>query len=131
MLIGQDLRLTIVSTDDDGQRNGPGAVDQRADNPDGPADKKPLNSISEMYAALRGCWTPPPKDDGRHGMEYTVLQGVTERAGSVRRVPATEIEALVIRSVRERLNLSEEIDDQSLIDAHVARVEVRSEQLVI
>ena len=70
--IGQDLRLTIVSTDDDGQRNGLGAADQRADNPDGPADRKTLNSISEMYAALRTCWTPPPKDEGRHGMEYTI-----------------------------------------------------------
>jgi hypothetical protein len=70
--IGQDLRLAIASTDDDGQRNGPGAADQRADNPDGPADKNPLNSISEMYAALRACWTPPPKDEGRHGMEYTI-----------------------------------------------------------
>ena len=70
--IGQDLRLTIVSTDDDGARNGPGATDQHADNPDGPADKNPLNSISEMYAALRTCWTPPPKDEGRHGMEYTI-----------------------------------------------------------
>jgi hypothetical protein len=64
--------LTIVSTDDNGQRNGLGAADQGADNPDGPADKKTLNSISEMYAALRACWTPPPKDEGRHGMEYTI-----------------------------------------------------------
>ena len=54
-----------------------------------------------------------------------------ERAGSVRRVSATEIEPLVIRSVRERLNLSEENDDQSLINAHVAQVKVRPEQLVI
>jgi hypothetical protein len=25
-----------------------------------------------MYAALRACWTPPPKDEGRRGMEYTI-----------------------------------------------------------
>ena len=25
-----------------------------------------------MYAALRTCWMPPPKDLARHGMEYTV-----------------------------------------------------------
>ena len=25
-----------------------------------------------MYAALRTCWMPPPKDSARHGMEYTV-----------------------------------------------------------
>ncbi len=25
-----------------------------------------------MFAALRACWVPPPKDEARHGMEYTV-----------------------------------------------------------
>ena len=25
-----------------------------------------------MYAALRACWVPPPKDAARHGMEYTI-----------------------------------------------------------
>jgi hypothetical protein len=25
-----------------------------------------------MYAALRACWVPPPKDSARHGMEYTI-----------------------------------------------------------
>jgi hypothetical protein len=70
--IGQDLRLTIVSTDDNDQRTTPGATDQNADKAENPADKKPLNSILEMYAALRACWTPPPKDEGRHGMQYTI-----------------------------------------------------------
>ena len=54
-----------------------------------------------------------------------------EHAGSVRRVPAAEIEALVVRSVREHLKLAEPIDDRSLINTHVARVEVQPEQLVI
>jgi site-specific DNA recombinase len=67
----------------------------------------------------------------RYYLSSALLQGVTERAGSVRRVSATEIEPLVIGSVRERLNLSEENDDQSLINAHVAQVKVRPEQLVI
>ena len=31
-----------------------------------------LDSISAMYAALRACWVPPPKDAARHGMEYTM-----------------------------------------------------------
>ena len=35
-------------------------------------DEKPLDSIREMYAALRACWIPPPKKSARHGMEYTV-----------------------------------------------------------
>ena len=24
-----------------------------------------------MFAALRACWVPPPKDEARHGMQYT------------------------------------------------------------
>ena len=51
----------------------------------------------------------------RYYLSSALLQGAAERAGSVRRVPATEIEALVVGAVRERLNLSQEIDDRSLI----------------
>jgi hypothetical protein len=57
--IGEDLRLTIVSTDDN-DANGNGA------------EQSELDSIGAMYAALRACWVPPPKDEARHGMEYTV-----------------------------------------------------------
>ena len=52
-------------------------------------------------------------------------------SGSVRRVPAADIEALVIRSVREHLKPSQEIDDRALVNTQVARVEVQPEQLVI
>ena len=58
--IGEDLRLTIVSTDD----NDPAENDTASDHP--------LDSIRDMFAALRACWVPPPKDEARHGMEYTV-----------------------------------------------------------
>ena len=65
------MRLTIESTDD----NDPAAK------PDTSADAKPdqdkdqahdLDSISDMYTALRACWVPPPKDEARHGMQYSV-----------------------------------------------------------
>jgi len=36
------------------------------------AEPPALNSIGAMYAALRGCWVPPPKDEARHGMQYTI-----------------------------------------------------------
>jgi hypothetical protein len=36
------------------------------------ADEHPLDSIREMFAALRSCWVPPPKEEARHGMEYTI-----------------------------------------------------------
>ncbi|MGA9892813.1 MAG: hypothetical protein WBE48_10615 [Xanthobacteraceae bacterium] len=57
--------------------------------------------------------------------------GAADRVGSVRRVPANNFEALVVKSVRRHLSLTQPIDDQNLVEAHVARVEVRSDQLII
>jgi site-specific DNA recombinase len=68
----------------------------------------------------------------RYYLSSVLLQGAAERAGSVHRVSAAEVEALVIRSVREHLTLSDSIDDPtSLIKQYVARVEVQPEHLVI
>ena len=70
--IGEDLRLTIVSTDDnDPSAHPPVANDGNGDSETAP-EEKPLDSISAMYAALRACWVPPPKDAALHGMEYTI-----------------------------------------------------------
>ena len=46
-------------------------------------------------------------------------------------MPAAEIEALVISSVREHLKPSTSIDDRDLINTHITRVEVQPEQLVV
>ncbi len=67
----------------------------------------------------------------RYYLSSALLQGMASGAGSVRRVPAADIEALVVRSVREHLKPVAPIDDRSLIDTHVARVEIQPEQLVI
>src|SRR5882724_3366057 len=84
----------------------------------------------------------------RYYLSSALLQGMAGGAGSVRRVPAADIEALVVRSVREHLKpgapiddrslidtqvarVEAPIDDRSLIDTHIARVEIQSEQLVI
>jgi hypothetical protein len=75
--IGEDLRLTITSTDDndpsgksDNAGKGGAGTDQNGANTGG--ENPTLDSLSAMYAALRACWVPPPKDTARHGMEYTV-----------------------------------------------------------
>jgi hypothetical protein len=60
--LGQDLRLTIVSTDED---HAPVENDREG-------DEHALSSIRDMFAALRACWVPPPKPEARHGMEYTI-----------------------------------------------------------
>ena len=76
--IGEDLRLTVVSTDDnDPAKNattGDAAKTPSDDTAGEEAQAEPLalDSISAMYAALRGCWVPPPKDAARHGMQYTI-----------------------------------------------------------
>jgi site-specific DNA recombinase len=50
----------------------------------------------------------------------------------VSRVPAKEIEALVVKSVRDHLKLlPDSKDDLTLVRDHVARVEVRSDRLVV
>jgi hypothetical protein len=77
----EDLRLTIVSSDDEpaGDNAGAAKSDQTGDQAgsenetaNDTADEHPLDSISAMFAALRACWVPPPKDEARPGMEYTI-----------------------------------------------------------
>jgi site-specific DNA recombinase len=67
----------------------------------------------------------------RYYLSSALFNGAADRVGSVRRVPATDIEALVIKSVRQRLKPAPPIDDQSLVETHVARVEVQPTQLII
>ncbi len=67
----------------------------------------------------------------RYYISSALLQGRAKQAGSVSRIPAEEIEALVAKSVRDHLNASTEIEDTALVHNHVVRVEVQSDQLVI
>jgi site-specific DNA recombinase len=67
----------------------------------------------------------------RYYLSYPLLQGMAASAGSVRRVPAADIEALVVKTVREHLKPASPIDDRSLINAYVARVDVQADQLAI
>jgi hypothetical protein len=83
--IGEDLRLTITSTDanDPSSKTG-GAADKPAANTNnGNADERALDSLSSLYAALRACWVPPPKDEALHGMQYTVRFAFTRDGGVV------------------------------------------------
>jgi len=34
--------------------------------------EQPLNTLNDVIAALRACWTPPPIDQSRPGMQITV-----------------------------------------------------------
>ena len=71
--LGKALRLTIVSTDDNDPTGKPaGGGDANAGDREGSEDDHALDTIRDMFATLRACWVPPPKDAARHGMEYTI-----------------------------------------------------------
>jgi site-specific DNA recombinase len=82
------------------------------------------NRMTPSHARKRGI-------KYRYYLSSALLQGQSERAGSTNRVPATEVETLVIKSVRERLKLPASVDDRDLINAHIARVEIRPGKVVI
>jgi hypothetical protein len=65
---GQDLRLTVES---------------RATGANAPAsDSDKLDTLRDLFAALRACWAPPPLEDGRAGMEVSVRLSF-DRAGNI------------------------------------------------
>ena len=75
--LGEDLRLTIVSTDDNDPADNNAAKNDQAGDQSGGDERRRRATIrsirsGDMFAALRACWVPPPKDEARHGMEYTI-----------------------------------------------------------
>jgi hypothetical protein len=82
------------------------------------------NRMSPSHARKRGV-------KYRYYLSAALLEGRPDHSGSIRRVPAAEIEALVIRSVREHFEISDSIDDTTLVTTHIERVEIKKDQLVI
>jgi site-specific DNA recombinase len=82
------------------------------------------NRMSPSHARRRGI-------KYRYYLSSALFHGEAERAGSIRRVPAAEIEALVITSVREHLKPSVSLDDRNLVNTHVVRVEIQADHLII
>jgi len=74
--IGEDLRLTIVSDNagtiaTNGEPLAPAPTVGASDNARDPQEHK-LNTILDLFNALRACWTPPPQDEARPGMQMSV-----------------------------------------------------------
>src|SRR6266850_7763759 len=45
-----------------------------------------LDTIGDLFAALRSCWSPPPADDAREGMQMSVLFSF-KRSGQIIAAP--------------------------------------------
>jgi site-specific DNA recombinase len=82
------------------------------------------NRMTPTHARKRGI-------KYRYYLSSVLLHGQSERAGPISRVPAANVEALVVKSVRERLKLSPSVDDRRLVHTYIARVEIRPGKLVI
>ena len=67
----------------------------------------------------------------RYYLSSALSQGRAEHAGSVRRIPALEIETLIIDAVRKRLKEPTPTTDHDLINTNVGRVEVHAARIVI
>jgi hypothetical protein len=67
----------------------------------------------------------------RYYISSALLQGRPKQAGTVRRVPAPEVEAIVAKAIRDHLDVSAEIEDAALINTYVGRVAVQPDQLLI
>jgi site-specific DNA recombinase len=83
------------------------------------------NRMSPSHARKRGI-------KYRYYLSSALLNAQPNKSGSVSRVPAKEIETLVVKSARDHLKLlPDSKDDLTLVRDHVARVEVRSDRLVV
>jgi hypothetical protein len=65
----------------------------------------------------------------RYYVSCALHQGRPEQAGSVTRVPAPEIESVVLGEMRERYPEEVDLDDRGLLEAHLERATVRSESI--
>jgi DNA invertase Pin-like site-specific DNA recombinase len=79
-----------------------------------------------------------PSHARKHGVKYryyisaALVQGQQDQVGSVSRVSAPEIEALVVKALRQQVGqpLATK-DDASLIQDHMTRIEVQPDRLVM
>jgi site-specific DNA recombinase len=108
--------------------------EQRASRATGRADSEAM-LLGRIFDDRGNRMTPSHcRKTGTKYRYYTsaaLTQGQSELAGSMSRVPAPEIEAVVGAALRHHLDDDALEDTRQLIRAHVARVEVRPEELAI
>lgn len=93
--IGQDLRLTIESNDE--QDNG----DLRSGHDDANQQLHALNTIHDVFAGLRGCWTPPSKDHGQSGTQITVRLNFNRNGGMIAEPRVTYVTPGISPDIRQ------------------------------
>jgi DNA invertase Pin-like site-specific DNA recombinase len=78
-----------------------------------------------------------PSFSTKNGVRYrfyvssALLRGRKTEVGSVRRVPAASIESAVVRAVRNHSQLDRSIDDATMLDRHLTRVELAKNEVTL
>jgi hypothetical protein len=69
---GENLQLTIVTAASEPKIDSPDAtIGSEAEATKADADHR-LDTIRDLFGALRACWVPPPPDEARPGMQMSV-----------------------------------------------------------
>ena len=117
-------------------RSRSGQAERASDQPQGLADEVRGAFVRPHLRRSRPPNDPEPcsrrrRIKYRYYISSALLQGRPQQAGSVNRIAAREVEVVVIKAVRDRLTESPVVTDALLIQNHVTRVEVQSDQLVV
>ncbi|MGA7018129.1 MAG: hypothetical protein WBZ25_14190 [Pseudolabrys sp.] len=93
--IGQTLQLTIVSRTEDDKPDAPAEKD--------PADRSPrdLNTIRDVFSALRARWVPPEKDAARSDTQITLRLSFNSHGGIIAEPRTTYVTTDTPPDVRE------------------------------
>ena len=92
------------------------------------------NRMTPTYAVKKGIRY-------RYYISAALIQGQSDKAANLNRVPAVEIEKLIVRAVRKHLGVRPHnevgaegpisLTDKELISTHIARVDVKQDHLAI
>jgi hypothetical protein len=93
--IGQTLQLTIVSRTEDDKSDA--SSDEKS------ADRSPrdLNTIRDVFSALRACWVPPEKDVARSGTQITLRLSFNSHGGIISEPRTTYVTPDTLPDVRQ------------------------------
>ena len=94
--IGQTLQLTILSRAEDSTSDGPAEEEKSGDR--APHD---LNTIRDVFSALRACWIPPEMDAARPGTQITLRFSFNSHGGIISEPRTTYVTADTPSEVRD------------------------------
>jgi hypothetical protein len=92
--IGQTLQLTIVS-------QAEGKSDVTTEEKSADHSPRDLNTIRDVFSALRMCWVPPDKDVARPGTQITLRLSFNSHGGIISEPRTTYVSADTPADVRQ------------------------------